>query len=153
VLILTREIVYGSSIKSSEIACVLEGDPWHWALYQMVYTVNRLYSVNHHMTPMARPVNAAANVATRNSSVGSFHKTQSDTKKKLSKILLGWNLNRCKTNSGFCLCNKINDSFFKNFFFISTHVFLGFPVSISKCWDGSQHSKLPLHASHVALPT
>ena len=31
--------------------------------------------------------------------------------------------------------------------------FLGFPVSISKCWDGSQHSKLPLHASHVALPT
>ena len=31
--------------------------------------------------------------------------------------------------------------------------FLGFPVSISKCSDGSQHSKLPLHASHVALPT
>ena len=31
--------------------------------------------------------------------------------------------------------------------------FLGFPVSISKCWDGSQDSKLPLHASHVALPT
>jgi len=29
---------------------------------------------------------------------------------------------------------------------------LGFPVSISKCWDGSQDSKLPLHASHVALP-
>ena len=28
-----------------------------------------------------------------------------------------------------------------------------FPVSISKRWDGSQHSKLPLHASHVALPT
>jgi len=28
-----------------------------------------------------------------------------------------------------------------------------FPVSISKCWDGSQDSKLPLHASHVALPT
>jgi len=35
----------------------------------------------------------------------------------------------------------------------STQVFLCFPVSISKCWDGSQHSKLPLHASHVALPT
>ena len=35
----------------------------------------------------------------------------------------------------------------------STQVFLGFPVSISKCWDGSQHSKLPLHASHVALLT
>ena len=35
----------------------------------------------------------------------------------------------------------------------STQVFLGFPVSISKCWDGSQDSKLPLHASHVALPT
>ena len=32
-------------------------------------------------------------------------------------------------------------------------VFLGFPVSISKCSDGSQHSKLPLHASHVALQT
>ena len=31
--------------------------------------------------------------------------------------------------------------------------FFGFPVSISKCSDGSQHSKLPLHASHVALPT
>ena len=36
---------------------------------------------------------------------------------------------------------------------ISTQVFLGFPVSKSKCWDGSQDSKLPLHASHVALPT
>ena len=35
----------------------------------------------------------------------------------------------------------------------STQVFLGFPVSISKCSDGSQHSKLPLHASHVALQT
>jgi len=35
----------------------------------------------------------------------------------------------------------------------STQVFLGFPVSISKCWDGSQDSKLPLHASRVALPT
>jgi len=35
----------------------------------------------------------------------------------------------------------------------STQVFLGFPVSICKCWDGSQDSKLPLHASHVALPT
>jgi hypothetical protein len=28
-----------------------------------------------------------------------------------------------------------------------------FPVFISKCWDGSQDSNLPLHASHVALPT
>ena len=35
----------------------------------------------------------------------------------------------------------------------STQVFLGFSVSISKCSDGSQHSKLPLHASHVALQT
>ena len=34
----------------------------------------------------------------------------------------------------------------KGFFFV-------FPVSISKCWGGSQDSKLPLHASHVALPT
>ena len=36
---------------------------------------------------------------------------------------------------------------------ISTQVFLGFPVPKSKCWDGSQDSKLPLSASHVALPT
>ena len=35
----------------------------------------------------------------------------------------------------------------------SIQVFLGFPVPKSKCWDGSQDSKLPLHASHVALPT
>jgi len=35
----------------------------------------------------------------------------------------------------------------------TTQVFLDFPVSISKCWDGSQDSKLPLHASHVVLPT
>ena len=35
----------------------------------------------------------------------------------------------------------------------STQVFLGFPVSISERSDGSQHSKLPLHASHVALLT
>jgi len=33
----------------------------------------------------------------------------------------------------------------------STQVFLGFPASISKCWDGSQDPKMPLHASHVAL--
>ena len=32
-------------------------------------------------------------------------------------------------------------------------VSLGFLVPISKRSDGSQHSKLPLHASHVALPT
>jgi len=31
--------------------------------------------------------------------------------------------------------------------------FLILTVSISKRSDGSQHSKLPLHASHVALPT
>jgi hypothetical protein len=31
--------------------------------------------------------------------------------------------------------------------------FLGFPGSKSKCSGGSQLSKLPLHASHVALPT
>ena len=35
----------------------------------------------------------------------------------------------------------------------STQVFLGFPVPISKRSDGSQRSKLPLHASHVALQT
>jgi hypothetical protein len=34
----------------------------------------------------------------------------------------------------------------------SAQVFLGFPVSNSKCWFGSQNSKFPLHASHVALP-
>ena len=34
-----------------------------------------------------------------------------------------------------------------------TQIFLGFPVSISKRSDGSQHSKLSLHASHVALRT
>ena len=34
----------------------------------------------------------------------------------------------------------------------STQVFLGFPVSISKCWDGTQDAKLPLHASHVVSP-
>ena len=32
-------------------------------------------------------------------------------------------------------------------------VFLGFPVSINKRSDGSQNSKLPLHAPHVALQT
>jgi hypothetical protein len=30
---------------------------------------------------------------------------------------------------------------------------VGFPVSTSECCDGSQVSKLLLHASHVALPT
>jgi hypothetical protein len=35
---------------------------------------------------------------------------------------------------------------------LGTGFFLGFPVSNSKCSDGSQNSKLPLHASHVALP-
>ena len=37
--------------------------------------------------------------------------------------------------------------------FSSTQVFLGFPVSVSKCCDGSQDSKLPLHASNIGLPT
>ena len=31
--------------------------------------------------------------------------------------------------------------------------FRGFHVFISGCWNSSQDSKLPLHASHVALPT
>jgi len=35
----------------------------------------------------------------------------------------------------------------------STQVFLVFPMPKSKCWDGSQDSKLPLRGSHVALPT
>jgi hypothetical protein len=35
----------------------------------------------------------------------------------------------------------------------SAQVFLGFPVSVSECWDGSQDSKLLLHDSYVALPT
>ena len=34
----------------------------------------------------------------------------------------------------------------------STQVFLGFPVSMSKCWDGTQDAKLPLHAFHVVPP-
>ena len=33
------------------------------------------------------------------------------------------------------------------------HLGTGFPVSKSECPDGSQASKLLLHASHVALPT
>jgi hypothetical protein len=33
----------------------------------------------------------------------------------------------------------------------STQAFLGFLASKSECWDGSQDSKLPLEASHVAL--
>jgi hypothetical protein len=35
----------------------------------------------------------------------------------------------------------------------SAQVFVGFSVSISECCDGSQDSKLLLHASHVALPS
>jgi hypothetical protein len=35
----------------------------------------------------------------------------------------------------------------------SAQVFLGFPLSKSECSDGSQHSQLLLHASHVALRT
>jgi hypothetical protein len=33
---------------------------------------------------------------------------------------------------------------------ISAQVLLGFPASISKCWDGSLYSKLLPHASHAA---
>ena len=59
------------------------------------------------------------------------------------------------------LCHQKNHLFASLFLLQKVTVFqarcckvsLGFPVSISKCWDGSQHSKLPLHASHVALPT
>jgi hypothetical protein len=36
--------------------------------------------------------------------------------------------------------------------FVSTQVFLAFPVSSIKCWDGSQDSNLLLQASHAALP-
>ena len=36
---------------------------------------------------------------------------------------------------------------------LDTGFFFGFPGSKSKCSDGFQDSKLPLHASHVALPT
>ena len=35
----------------------------------------------------------------------------------------------------------------------STQVFLGFPVPKIKFWSGSQDSKLPLRASHIALPS
>jgi len=31
----------------------------------------------------------------------------------------------------------------------TVHLNTGFPVSTSECWDGSQVSKLLLHASHV----
>ena len=33
------------------------------------------------------------------------------------------------------------------------HRFFLVSLCLSKCWDGSQDSKLPLHASHVALQT
>ena len=45
--------------------------------------------------------------------------------------------------------NMDNEESWEPFFFF----FLGFPMSRSKCWDGSQDSNLPLHASYVALPT
>jgi hypothetical protein len=35
---------------------------------------------------------------------------------------------------------------------LGTGFYSCFPVSESKCWDGSQFSKLTLHASNVALP-
>ena len=54
---------------------------------------------------------------------------------------------RCRTAAGYVSIRKVLRPA------TSTQVFLGFPVSISKCWDGSQDSKLPLHASHVAHPT
>ena len=52
-----------------------------------------------------------------------------------------------------CFYFRCRTAGLKSVFATSTQVFLGFPMSISKCWDGSQDSKLPLHASHVALPT
>jgi hypothetical protein len=59
------------------------------------------------------------------------------------------------------VCHHISTGFYHHFVHIrkvlrpatSTQDFLGFHVPISKCWDGSQHSKLALHASHVALRT
>jgi hypothetical protein len=36
---------------------------------------------------------------------------------------------------------------------VTGHLDTGFSWSLSKCSDGSQHSQLPLHASHVALRT
>ena len=36
---------------------------------------------------------------------------------------------------------------------VSGNMVLGKLLGISKCWDGSQDYKLPLHASDVALPT
>ena len=39
------------------------------------------------------------------------------------------------------------------FRFAAYRSLLAFPVPKSKCSDGSEDSKLPLHASHVALPT
>ena len=62
-------------------------------------------------------------------------------------------------STGFSWFPQVFSWFQQVFFLVSTgfswfpQVFLGFPVSKSKCWGGSQDSKLPLHASHVALAT
>ena len=85
-----------------------------------------VYSVNHHMTPTARPVNAAAYIATRNSPTSPFTNP--------SKIVVGRNLNRYKTVSGFWRRNYVNYSFFFfqkylvvhfNFLFLMKRIFEG----------------------------
>ena len=67
-------------------------------------------------------------------------------------ITTGTSASTCKTNTTkYQPQQKLQHT--TNWPTTSTQVFLGFPVSKSKCWDGSQDSKLPLHASHVALQT
>ena len=78
---------------------------------------------------------------------------------------IGVPLNNSALTSGLYTtnCNMLSTSntkvgafvllYFLSFMAFGTQVFLGFPVPNSKCCDGSQHSKLPLHASHVALQT
>jgi len=62
------------------------------------------------------------------------------------------------------ICSQIFDRFFYlsiglhsyqklNTAVIKRAMFCSNPVPKSKCWDGSQDSKLPPHTSHVALPT
>jgi hypothetical protein len=54
-----------------------------------------------------------------------------------------------KTVSGHSLWLRMYNAFF---FTLVSLCLVGFPVSTSECWAGSQVSKLLLHASHVALP-
>jgi len=61
-----------------------------------------------------------------------------------SKRLQTHSLNRAATRIAWNLLYRVTQF---------TQVFLGFPVGKSKCWDGSEDTKLPLHASHAALPT